>query len=289
MIVLINPNSTVSMTEAMLRTARNAVPDAYFEGWTSRYGPPAIEGREDGDAATPHLLKLVRKASDAGAKVIVIGCFDDTGLDEARRIAACPVIGIGQAAYHMAALAGARFSVVTTLAVSVPVLEENVKSCGLGGNLVRVRASDVSVLDLELDADHGRYRRTGPVENWNSPDRRRPRRGTCREVSMSTDSIEAAKKIVRTTLNARWFPIRTGRRPMLPGTSGWSSPAAGGFPDRRKRRNSRQGATIGSGRSSCAPMPHWIRRPVTYMCIMPVTSTANGRTAPRAGLAEAPL
>ena len=153
MIVLINPNSTVSMTEAMLRTARDEAPDAYFEGWTSRHGPPAIQGREDGDAATPPLLELVRKASDAGAKVIVIGCFDDTGLDEARRIAACPVIGIGQAAYHMAALAGARFSVVTTLAVSVPVLEENVKAYGFGGNLVRVRASDVPVLDLELDAD----------------------------------------------------------------------------------------------------------------------------------------
>ena len=153
MIVLINPNSTVSMTEAMLRTARDEVPDAYFEGWTSRHGPPAIQGRDDGDAATPHLLKLVGKASDAGAKVIVIGCFDDTGLDEARAIAACPVIGIGQAAYHMAALVGARFSVVTTLAVSVPVLEKNVKAYGLGGNLVRVRASDVPVLALEDEAE----------------------------------------------------------------------------------------------------------------------------------------
>lgn len=153
MIVLINPNSTVSMTQAMLRTARNAVPDAYFEGWTSRYGPPAIEGRDDGAAATPPLLKLVQKASDAGAKAIIIGCFDDTGLEEACAIAACPVIGIGQAAYHMAAMAGPRFSVVTTLVVSVPVLEENVEAYGLGRSLVRVRASDVPVLDLERDAD----------------------------------------------------------------------------------------------------------------------------------------
>lgn len=152
MIVLINPNSTVSMTEAMLRTVRDTVPGEYFEGWTSRHGPPAIQGREDGTVATPPLLKLVRKASDAGAKAIIIGCFDDTGLAEARDIAACPVIGIGQAAYHMASLAGARFSVVTTLPVSVPVLEENVKAYGLGGNLARVRASNVPVLALEGDA-----------------------------------------------------------------------------------------------------------------------------------------
>lgn len=152
MIVLINPNSTVSMTEAMLRTARNSAPGVYFEGWTSRYGPAAIEGREDGLAATPPLLRLVQKASDAGATTIIIGCFDDTGLFEARRIAACPVIGIGQAAYHMAALAGNRFSVVTTLPVSVPVLEENINAYGLGGNLERVRASDVPVLSLEQEA-----------------------------------------------------------------------------------------------------------------------------------------
>lgn len=153
MIVLINPNSTASMTEAMLRTARDCVPGVHFEGWTSTGGPPAIQGREDGQAAIAPLLDLVEKASDSGAKAIIIGCFDDTGLDEARNVSACPVLGIGQAAYHMAALAGGRFSVVTTLAVSVPILEENIHAYGLGGNLGSVRASNVPVLALEQDAD----------------------------------------------------------------------------------------------------------------------------------------
>lgn len=152
MIVLINPNSTASMTQAMLRTARDTAPDASFQGWTSRHGPPAIEGTGDGAAATAPLLELVQRASEAGATVIIIGCFDDTGLAEARAIAACPVVGIGQAAYHMAALAGARFSVVTTLPVSVPILEENINAYGFGGHLARVRASDVPVLALERNA-----------------------------------------------------------------------------------------------------------------------------------------
>jgi len=153
MIVLINPNSTVSMTEAMLRTARETAPWAEFDGWTSRHGPAAIQGRADGDAATPPLLDLVRKASDAGASAIIIACFDDTGLAEAREIAACPVIGIGQAGYFMAAMAGARFSVVTTLPVSVPVLEDNIRAYGLAGQVAQVRASDVPVLALETDPD----------------------------------------------------------------------------------------------------------------------------------------
>jgi allantoin racemase len=97
------------------------------------------------------LLTLVRKASDAGAKTIIIGCFDDTGLDAARNIASCPVIGIGQVAYHMAVLSARRFSVVTTLAVSVPILEDNIHAYGFTSKLSRVRACGVPVLDLETD------------------------------------------------------------------------------------------------------------------------------------------
>ena len=137
------------MTDAMVATARNA--GIAIEGWTSHEGPAAIQGPEDGAACIPPLLALVRKASAAGASAIIIGCFDDTGLDAARAIANCPVIGVGQAAYHMAVLTGARFSVVTTLDVSVPILEDNIRSYGFERQLGRVRASGVPVLALETD------------------------------------------------------------------------------------------------------------------------------------------
>ena len=151
MIVIINPNSTVSMTAAMLATAKRIVPQSEILGWTSHDGPPAIQGREDGDVAVPPLLALITTANKMGAKAIIIGCFDDTGLSEARAISICPVIGIGQAAYHLASLACTTFSVVTTLAVSVPILEKNIASYGLERHLGRVRASGVPVLALETD------------------------------------------------------------------------------------------------------------------------------------------
>lgn len=139
------------MTAAMTAGAQAAAPGLTVEGWTSHGGPPAIQGAADGDAAVPHLLPLVQQASDGGADGIVIGCFDDTGLDAARALAACPVIGIGQAAYHMAVLRSGRFSVVTTLAVSIPVLAGNINAQGFGPWLGRVRASGVPVLALEAD------------------------------------------------------------------------------------------------------------------------------------------
>ncbi len=152
-IVIINPNSTTAMTDAMVETARATVPSAEFVGITSHDGPPAIQGPEDGVRAIPPLLLCVDSARDLGARAIIIGCFDDTGLGEARARSGCPVIGIGQAACLAAAALGGRFSVVTTLVVSVPVIEENIIRYGLSGSIGRVRASGVPVLDLERDPE----------------------------------------------------------------------------------------------------------------------------------------
>ena len=63
------------------------------------------------------------------------------------------MLGICQAACHVAALRGWRFSVVTTLAVSVPILEENIARYGFAPLLGRVRASDVPVKVLATEAD----------------------------------------------------------------------------------------------------------------------------------------
>ena len=148
-VIIINPNSTCSMTDAMLAQARRAAPELVFEGWTSHDAPPAIQGTADGEAARAPLLKLVRQASVQGAEGIIIGCFDDTALEEAATIADCPVIGIGQASYHYVALRNWRFSVVTTLSVSIPIIQSNIERHGLGHIVSKVRASEIPVLELE--------------------------------------------------------------------------------------------------------------------------------------------
>lgn len=150
-VIIINPNSTASMTKAMLAQARASTSDLDFEGWTSTEGPEAIQGVTDGEAARRPLLKLVERASSQGAEGIIIGCFDDTALDEAVEIADCPVIGIGQASYHYAALRNWRFSVVTTLSVSTPIIQSNIERYGLGHFASKVRASEIPVLKLEAN------------------------------------------------------------------------------------------------------------------------------------------
>lgn len=148
-LLFINPNSTEAMTHSIAETARAATPEHEVLGWTNHAGPPAIQGPADGEAAVVGVIGLLAKAKAQDVDCIVIACFDDTGLAEIRAAAHCPVIGIGQAAFHMAALLGHRFSVVTTLPVSVPVIEENIASYGFGGICARVRPSNLPVLEVE--------------------------------------------------------------------------------------------------------------------------------------------
>lgn len=146
-LLVINPNSTASMTEKIAAAARLAVPDRVeVVTITNHSGPASIQGPEDGALAAPGVLALVAAAK---ADAIVIACFDDTALAEARALSPVPVIGIGEAAFHVAMMLGARYSVVTTLSVSVPVIEANLTAYGIAGSCIRVRASDVPVLDLE--------------------------------------------------------------------------------------------------------------------------------------------
>jgi allantoin racemase len=92
---------------------------------------------------------MLPRASVERPDAIVIACFDDTGLAELRAEAQCPVIGIGQAAFHTAALLGQPFSVVTTLPVSIPVIAENIARYGFAPLCRKVRASGLPVLAVE--------------------------------------------------------------------------------------------------------------------------------------------
>lgn len=151
-IVYINPNSTISMTDKIVASARAALPDVEIFGMTNHDGPAAIQGAADGNAAVPGMLSLLPAARSQGADAIVIACFDDTGMAKAQEVAGCPVLGIGHSSYVMAQLLGLRFTVVTSLAVSIPVIEENIQNHGFSGQCASVRASGLPVLTIDESA-----------------------------------------------------------------------------------------------------------------------------------------
>jgi allantoin racemase len=160
-ICIVNPNTTASMT-AKIGAAAKAVTSPGVEVWAVNpgFGPPSIEGYFDEAFAVPGLLAEIAKAPDADA--FVVACFDDTGLEAARCATAAPVIGIGEAAFHMASLIAQKFSVVTTLPRSIAPIEHNLVKYGLASRCARVRAANVPVLALEEPGSDAR--RTIAVE-----------------------------------------------------------------------------------------------------------------------------
>jgi allantoin racemase len=147
-LAVINPNSTVSMTEKAVVAAQWAAPGATVLGITCHESPAAIQGPEDDAICRPFVLTEVARAAKDGADAIIIACFDDPALDEARARVSIPVLGIGEAGFHAAMLLGGRFSVVTTLPIAIPIIEENLAHYGLTA-CARVRAAGVAVLELE--------------------------------------------------------------------------------------------------------------------------------------------
>ena len=59
------------------------------------------------------------------------------------------VIGIGEAAFHVASLVSEYFTVITTLERSVNAIRNNLLRYGLGSRCVNVIASEIPVLELE--------------------------------------------------------------------------------------------------------------------------------------------
>ena len=146
-ILIVNPNTTASMTQTIGAAARAvAAKDTEISAVTSSMGPASIEGFYDEAFAVPGLIQALMGAPDADAGIIA--CFDDTGLDAARSAVRYPVVGICEAALVTAGQIAKRIAVITTLPRSIVPLEELVRRYGFAER-ARVTACNVAVLDIE--------------------------------------------------------------------------------------------------------------------------------------------
>lgn len=151
-LLIINPNTTVSMTRIIETAARQvARPGTHIKAVQPTQGPASIQGYWDIARSLAGLLDEASRHTDADATVVA--CFDDTGLDSLRCLMEGPVIGIGEASFHAASMISCRFSVVTTLGRSVSGLRENLAKYGLTTRCAGIRAAEVPVLALEANPD----------------------------------------------------------------------------------------------------------------------------------------
>ena len=134
-LLLINPNTSEAMTAGIAEAARAvAAPGTVVQAVQPSFGPRSIEGHYDEAIAAAGVAEQVRAGApwltgDARAGV-VIACFGDPGLDAAREATDVPVIGIAEAAFHVASLLATGFSVVTTMTRTCVIAEHLVMRHG---------------------------------------------------------------------------------------------------------------------------------------------------------------
>jgi allantoin racemase len=151
-IKVINPNTTLSMTAKIGACARSfARPGTEIVAVSPAMGPVSIESHYDEALAVPGLLQEIAAGERDGVDGYVIACFGDPGLKAAREMARGPVVGIAEAAMHLASMVGTRFSVVTTLG----------RTMGQAWHLAEAYGMDrfcANVLALEEPGSHARER-----------------------------------------------------------------------------------------------------------------------------------
>jgi allantoin racemase len=153
-LLLVNPNTSTAMTQAMARTAQ-----AVAAGGTEviarqpSFGPASIESHYDDVFGAAGVAEQVRLAAHEGIDAVVIACFGDPGLDAARELTPAPVLGIAEAAFHAASMVATGFSVVTTMTRTCVIAERLVQRYGFERTCRGIHGTDIPVLALEEAGD----------------------------------------------------------------------------------------------------------------------------------------
>jgi allantoin racemase len=158
-ILIINPNSDPSMTDAIQKAAEHYAKDEFEVVTQSTPGAPSfIETYEDQVKAAPGMIKLIRE-NEQLFDAFIIACHCDPNLDLMKEISKKPVVGIGEASMKMASMLGHKFSVISTEKHSIPNKEALVHKYHLSNMLASIKApgdevEGCSELEKYLHAAH---------------------------------------------------------------------------------------------------------------------------------------
>ncbi|MBC7734517.1 MAG: aspartate/glutamate racemase family protein [Bacteriovorax sp.] len=143
-LLLINPNMTQAVTDAVLRAAQaRAAPGTELVAVTGDFGPVVIGSRAEGALAQHGVLELVARHA-AGCDAVVLGVSLDTALWACRELLDIPVIGMTEAGLLCGATVATRIGVLTYGPRMGPLYRELVESHGFGSRLAGVEALAVT-------------------------------------------------------------------------------------------------------------------------------------------------
>jgi Asp/Glu/hydantoin racemase len=138
-ILLINPNTSVSVTERLTAAAAAvAAPGTEIIPLTAPSGVPYIASRAEAAVAAVIVLEMLA-AHWHEADAAIIAAFGDPGLGGARELFPIPIVGMAEAAMLTACMLGRRFAIVSFTEALGAWYRECVEGHGLLGRLAAIR------------------------------------------------------------------------------------------------------------------------------------------------------
>ena len=153
-ILLINPNTSESLTDKLDRAARATLPpDVTLVSVTAKEGFPYISSRAEAHCAGVGVMDTL--ATCAGEfDAAVIAAFGDPGLLPAREAFDMPITGMTEAAMLSACMLGQRFAFVTFTPRMAPWYNEQVRQADLSARFAGTFTPDVPLGKIdEIDDD----------------------------------------------------------------------------------------------------------------------------------------
>jgi len=111
-------------------------------------GPDHTEYHYYEHLVTHDVLNQVRRAEAEKFQAVIIGCFYDPGLREARELVSIPVVGPAESTMLVACTLGHKFSILVGRRKWIPKMESNARMYGLGERLASIRPLGIRVIEM---------------------------------------------------------------------------------------------------------------------------------------------
>jgi allantoin racemase len=131
-----------------------ADPSTVLVGTGFDCGTNSIEYEFYDHLAAHKVIEKTVTAEKDGFHAVVIGCFYDPGLQEAKELVQMPVIGVCEASLHVASMISAgKYSVLVGRRKWIPKLADNARHYGLDSRIASWRAINLTVEKINMDRE----------------------------------------------------------------------------------------------------------------------------------------
>lgn len=146
-LLVVNPNSSETVTAAILESARRgAAPGTELIAVTTKGGTRNIDSAFGDYLSGAYMIRTCLEAVKLHRPdAVVLAGFGRVGIDALKEALAIPVVSISEASMAIAALLGHRFTTLTMLDQFIPYQQDLVRLYGFEAKCASVRSINVNV------------------------------------------------------------------------------------------------------------------------------------------------